>query len=165
MIVILDSNPEPELLVEVMSLPQMRLNFSDSVKPSLDAIQKAMQSPDCALGLFRNEEGKIMGFFCIRWMNPVTVKLSGGFIEACRGKVAKEAISLLIAALFSRSAVVKIVGEVFEANKASMRMAGALGFRREGLNRQSVMVGGKLVDQVYYGLCRSEWNGGPDFRH
>lgn len=165
MVILLDGKPDPELLVRIINDPTMALNFSDATAlPNVERITQVMMSPDCAIGLWRDEGGMPLGFYVIRWLNSVTIKLSGGFLPAARGKVAKEALSILISALFFRGAVVKIVGEVCECNRASMQMAGALGFKREGLNRQSVMVAGKLRDQVHFGLMRSEWNG-PGLRH
>ncbi len=72
---------------------------------------------------------------------------------------ASEAIRTVAAALFDDASVRKLIAYVDVANVASLRLFDRAGFRREGLLRESFeQTGGRFVDEVLFGLTRTEWS-------
>lgn len=71
---------------------------------------------------------------------------------------ATETIRAITASLFSTDEVLKVVAVVATANEASLRIFDRVGFRREGLTRQSFrLTDASLVDEVLFGITRSDW--------
>lgn len=50
----------------------------------------------------------------------------------------------------------KLTAQVPSYNKACIRLAVAMGFKKEGINRESVMKNGKFYDQARMGITRKE---------
>lgn len=73
------------------------------------------------------------------------------------GGVATEAARALVDFGFERMGLARIYAQVLDGNGASMRILEKLGMVREGVKRQHVKKGGKLVDVTIYGLLRDEW--------
>ena len=75
-----------------------------------------------------------------------------------RGKgLAREAVGLLVAHLFSGYAVERVSAVTDRENTAALRLLEALGFRQEGVLRRASFRDGDWRDMAVYGLLRSEW--------
>jgi RimJ/RimL family protein N-acetyltransferase len=57
---------------------------------------------------------------------------------------------------FTQHGLSRIYAHVFSWNAASMRVLEKCGYQREGWLRQSVVKGGKLVDQAFYAKLRDD---------
>lgn len=157
----LDANVTPEALHFITNHPDVEVMFVGG-PPPVSAIKRAMSKPDTAAALVKDDM-LIVGFLVVKHMNIGIVKLSGGFINGYRGKAAKDVVARLIDLLF-KNGTIKIVGEVLPDNRQCLQMAYALGFRREGVNRASVIQGNRLVDQIYVGLTLGDWKNGSGIR-
>jgi len=51
----------------------------------------------------------------------------------------------------------KITGKTPIDNKPAIAWAKRLGFEIEGINRESIMINGEMIDQIYFGLRWSQW--------
>ncbi|MCU1395626.1 MAG: hypothetical protein JWM34_4054 [Ilumatobacteraceae bacterium] len=71
---------------------------------------------------------------------------------------ASEAIRTVADALFADASIEKLVAFVAAGNAASLRLFDRLGFRREGFLRDSYGVHGRLIDEVLFGLTRTDWS-------
>ena len=72
---------------------------------------------------------------------------------------ASEAVRTVAAAMFGDARVRKLIAYVDVDNAASLRLFDRVGFRREGLLRESFeQTGGRFVDEVLFGLTRTEWS-------
>jgi putative hydrolase of the HAD superfamily len=72
---------------------------------------------------------------------------------------ASEAVRTVAEAMFADARVRKLIAYVDVDNKASLRLFDRVGFRREGLLRESFeQTGGRFVDEVLFGLTRTEWS-------
>lgn len=69
---------------------------------------------------------------------------------------ASEAAAAVVDALFGRSEVGRIIATLDPLNHASMRVIEPLGFRFEGIARESELVRGEWVDDMRFGLLRSD---------
>lgn len=70
---------------------------------------------------------------------------------------ASEAVSCMLNYLFSQLELHRVYANVDPRNTASIRMLTKLGFRHEGLFRQSTWLKGEWVDEDWYALLRKEW--------
>ena len=81
-----------------------------------------------------------------------------GSLYQSRG-YATEALRAMIAHLFTLESVHKAMAYVAATNEPSLRVFDRLGFRREGLLRESYRLhDGTLIDEVLFGLTRTEWS-------
>lgn len=71
--------------------------------------------------------------------------------------VATAMIRELLRKVFRETKLRKIFALVHEENLASCRVLEKLGFRREGLLREHYLINGKPVNEVFFGLLRSDW--------
>jgi len=70
---------------------------------------------------------------------------------------ATEAAGALVDFGFGEMALARIYAHVLEGNAASCRVLDKLGMINEGIRRQHVRKGKKLMDVVLYGMLRDEW--------
>jgi ribosomal-protein-alanine N-acetyltransferase len=78
--------------------------------------------------------------------------------EAHQGKgLGTRAVSLLVDKVFRETDLHKLMAYVSQKNVPSRRLAERVGFRKEGLLREHYVIRGKRVNEVIYGLLRSEW--------
>ncbi len=68
-----------------------------------------------------------------------------------------EAVSAVIDEAFRRLPIIKITATATAANVRSIRLAEKLGMQREALLRQHWVHGGRVLDEVRYGILREEW--------
>src|SRR6185437_3998133 len=68
-----------------------------------------------------------------------------------------KAVAQFVDKIFRESKLERLVAQVAEKNLASRALLERIGFVQEGILRQHFIVRGKRVNEVYYGLLRSEW--------
>ena len=59
--------------------------------------------------------------------------------------------------IFSHTPALKVVAQVPEDSPPVLRFAQRVGFKREGVNKQSAVRKGRLIDQTYLGIQKGEW--------
>ena len=69
----------------------------------------------------------------------------------------QEALHALLAYAFGELGLHRIEADVDPRNAASIRTLERLGFQREGYLRERWQVGGEILDGLFYGLLRPEW--------
>lgn len=102
-----------------------------------------------------HKDGACHGVFLLIPQNSVTVDIHTALLPDVRGKQSKQAGKLLLDLIFSRYH--KAVTSVPSNNRVAAWFAGSLGFKHEGVNRQSFLKNGVLLDQVLMGMTREEW--------
>lgn len=70
---------------------------------------------------------------------------------------ATQAVRLMCDLAFNELKANRVVASVFEYNEASAHILRKLGFKEEGRMRKHVLKDGKFVDEIHYGLLRTEW--------
>jgi len=78
-------------------------------------------------------------------------------VESWGKGYATEAAGALVDFGFSELGLSRIYAHVLEGNEASCRVLDKLGMINEGIRRQHVRKGKKLVDVVLFGMLRDEW--------
>jgi ribosomal-protein-alanine N-acetyltransferase len=74
---------------------------------------------------------------------------------------ATEAVRAVVAHAFGALGLHRIQAGAYPTNPASIRVLEKAGFRREGVLRASVRRGDGFIDEIVFGLLRSEWGGAP----
>jgi RimJ/RimL family protein N-acetyltransferase len=96
------------------------------------------------------------------WHVP-SLELGYFVVRASTGKgFATEAARATLHYAFDHMQVSRVDLQCRSDNEASQRVAGRCGFRLEGCQRlRHCKKDGMLVDRLWYGLLRSEWQAGP----
>jgi RimJ/RimL family protein N-acetyltransferase len=96
------------------------------------------------------------------WHVP-SLELGYFVVRASTGKgFATEAARATLRYAFEHMQVSRVDLQCRSDNEASQRVAGRCGFRLEGCQRlRHCKKDGMLVDRLWYGLLRSEWQAGP----
>lgn len=93
--------------------------------------------------------------FWLRRLNGVTWEAHANVAPQYWGnkkgtKLCKQALAFA----FEDTEALKFVAQIPDSSKATQKMAAAIGFSREGINKQSFLRDGVLHDQVYFGMTR-----------
>lgn len=73
------------------------------------------------------------------------------------GQKAADAAQMLLAWAFNATPCAKMVTAVPAYNRSAFRFAKAGGMKQEGVNRQSFLHEGTLIDQIMLGITKQEW--------
>jgi ribosomal-protein-serine acetyltransferase len=141
------------------------LNWVDkTLKPehSLQFIQKSLEQLEAqealALGVFY--EGKLVGGIGMHAWEQATRRAQLGYwiTREYEGKgIINKSLIKFIDFLFSKTDLNKIEIHFVTANERSAKVAERLGFKIEGIIRQSFLRNGVAEDLVITGLLKSEW--------
>ncbi|MEQ1105223.1 GNAT family N-acetyltransferase [Acinetobacter ursingii] len=115
----------------------------------LDHIPKKTE----CLGVMSN--GLLHGLYFLVPMNGATVEIHTCLLPTLRGKGAVQAGKMLLSYLFDR--YLKAISFVPINNKKAKLYALTLGFRIEGINRQSFLINNELIDQCMVGLTKGDY--------
>lgn len=81
-----------------------------------------------------------------------------GIAETYHGRgVATKAVRMLVDKVLAETALRKLIAYVHDQNRASCRVLDKLGFQREGFLREHYVINGNAVNELLYGLLKSEW--------
>lgn len=120
----------------------------------MEWLNKVVDAPLPALNLAIDVEGKAAGGIGIILNGDVYIKSAelGYWVgEPFWGRgVATEAVRLMTEHAFTYFDIVRLYAEVFESNKASMRVLEKNGFYLEGVRRKAVFKNGVLMDDYIW---------------
>jgi ribosomal-protein-alanine N-acetyltransferase len=105
------------------------------------------------------ENGQLLGAVGVHGLDPATSRCHAGYwvtAPARRRGVASRALSLLCGYVFEQLGVQRIELWIDPQNLASVRVAEKVGFRREGLLRSFMEIGGERRDMLMYSLLPGE---------
>ena len=160
---------EAQELFDAVNRSRKHLNpwldwVSKTTKPehSLQFIQQSMDELHAqkalALGIFYDD--KIIGGIGMHdWDHEVQMAQIGYWLaQEHEGKgIISRSMQQFVAFLFDKTGLNKIEIRFVQANKRSAKVAARMGFKIEGVIRQSVMRNGMPEDMVVTGLLKSEW--------
>jgi RimJ/RimL family protein N-acetyltransferase len=115
------------------------------------------------------ETGEFIGFAQLALIDEVNrncrIGLTIGERRLWDQGLGTELLQALIEIGFSRIHLHRITGEVYASNDRASRVFAKVGFRKEGVLRQSVYRNGTWIDEIVFGLLSDEWvlpeNGSP----
>lgn len=147
--------------------------------PWVDATTKpehSLQFIQQSLTMQNNQEGLALGIIYKReiigsmgmhnWNHDLKRAQLGYWIsEQYEGKgIVSTCLMSFIDFLFEKVGLNKVEIQFMPANERSAAVANRLGFKVEGVIRQSHLLNGAYKDLVVTGLLKSEWNGLPEKR-
>jgi [ribosomal protein S5]-alanine N-acetyltransferase len=136
---------------------ERRLQRSLSVDPQWHATWAVLTRPDGAI-----PDDQFIGMVNYHARQPWNRRLTLGWILVPRFQgrgYMQEAVAAVLAHCFTTLDTHRIEAEIEPENVRSARLAQRLGFQREGLLRERLLVAGQPRSQQMYGLLRSEWGG------
>jgi ribosomal-protein-serine acetyltransferase len=138
--------------VDKTTKPEHSLQFIQQSIHKLDAQE------ELALGIFYND--RIIGGIGMHSWDHNTKRAQVGYwiSKEYQGKnIISKCLTKFIDFLFEKIGLNKVEIHFLPANKRSAKVAARLGFRTEGIIRQSVLKNGVPHDMVVTGLLKSEW--------
>lgn len=131
---------------------------------AVNADREEYAANDDSVSLVVTKDGERAGSISL-WTGDATNGTSwmGAWVDpAFHGRgVATEAASLVIDYAFDTRRLNKVQTGVFEPNGPSNRVMEKLGFEREAVLRDAVLIDGERYDTYRYGMLREEWEGKP----
>jgi RimJ/RimL family protein N-acetyltransferase len=104
--------------------------------------------------LVRDEKNELLGLFICGIHSAIEVEIHTAFLPRAWGRHVRAAAIEFREWIWKHSDIQRIIGKVATCNKASMRYAEAIGMKQFGLDEKSMMWGGELRDQAYFGISR-----------
>lgn len=101
-------------------------------------------------------DGEAAGIINLRHKNVICGEIHVAFLPHARGRIALHCFREALGFMF-REGLLKIITTTPSYILPARIGLVAAGFVREGINRNSVLKGGKLYDMIYYGLERKEF--------
>lgn len=134
-----------------------------TIEEAIDFISRCAQTPNIEgswyqLGVFFNN--KLIGDLGLHFLGPNNSQVEIGYTIARpyqRNGYGKECVVNILDFLFVTLKKHRVIASVDPMNEASVRLLEKLGFRREGLLRKSILVGGNWEDDLMYAMLEEEW--------
>jgi len=145
----------------------LRWMFNGAFPNSVEAMEAYYQGvvsgrTDIVFAIILKEDERHVGNIGIHRIEPIARSAEIGILIGERdvwGRgIGTEAIGLLAGHAFLRLNLNRLYAGAHEANAGCLRAFEKNGFRREGVARQAMYVGGAYGNVVNLGLLRSEWN-------
>lgn len=142
------------LVREILLDPEINERISDDSHADIDIdVNK-----DCWVKM--EVEGDLVGVYRLHALNRWTVQIHAHVFAKHRDNHAFDTGKAILRWFIDTTDYLKIVAEIPECYPDVVKFTQKFGFRIEGFNRQSRMKEGKLIDQIWLGITRSEIEGG-----
>lgn len=99
----------------------------------------------------------LMGMFLSHPISSTIVMAHLAMLPCGRGEKSRELGIEAINWVFNNTAYSKINGMTPIYNKIAIKYNLDVGMKKEGVNKKSFMRNGKLHDQIYFGITKSDW--------
>jgi len=157
---------DPELLYYNDDQPEDRI--PESLEDTRTFLERITQNEErsrilhYAIHLKANDEliGNGMIGFIDRYNRSCRLGITIGEKRYWGSGLGREALAAVIAYCFETLGMNRLGAEVYAFNLRSIQLFEGLGFRREGVIRQSVWKNGGFSDEYLYGLLKDEWQPG-----
>jgi len=139
-----------------------------SIEEARKSLERWMRGSDDAihLGIYLAGSGELIGFLQIACIDRENERCKIGIVVGDRSRwgagYATEALRLAVRHVFTALDLNRIGAETYANNPRSIRLLQRVGFRREGVLRESVRRVDGFVDELLYGLLRREWQEGEE---
>lgn len=101
--------------------------------------------------------GVHMGVYLVHPHNAVLCEIHTCLLPEARGKIARIAANEVLSWVFENTSFAKVMTHVPVNNPLALAYARRVGMKDEGVNRQSIQVGGELMDQFSLGVTKKEF--------
>lgn len=102
------------------------------------------------------KDGDLIGMFMANLHNAIEVEIHSGFLPKAWGRDVRAAAQQFREWIWRETGIQRIIGRVLASNRASLNYAEVMGFKQWGVDEKSFMRGGKLQDQICFGMSRPE---------
>jgi RimJ/RimL family protein N-acetyltransferase len=111
-------------------------------------------------GIARREDDQVIGTCTLSSVDPKNLRAELGYAlgSAHWGQgIMAEALGVLLDFAFGELGLRRLEADVDPENAASIRALERLGFQREGYMRERWFIAGNVLDSLYFGLLKREW--------
>jgi RimJ/RimL family protein N-acetyltransferase len=99
------------------------------------------------------DDAELLGLFMLVWLSPILLDLHVCLLPNARGR-ALQAYRRGLEWLWANTKCLKVTGNTPADNRLALRVAKLAGLEVIGVNEDSLMRNGKLIDQVILGMKR-----------
>lgn len=166
---LIPSNPDlAEYLYQHRQDP-VTVKFNPLMPASVDSLRDRLSKSGSDLSRFLEVDAflwfaragdQIVGHVTMQNINRMmlTAEIGYGVDTPARGKgVATAAVRELSKNVFAQTPLRKLIAYVHEENWASRKVLEKIGFRNEGLLREHFLIQGQPVNEIIYGLLKSDF--------
>ncbi len=148
---------DPQVARYVMWDAHTRLKDSkDALRGMIASNRRGMPT---TFALVLKAEGRMVGTVGFQGMDPDNLRAEVGYSLARRlwgHGLTAEALALLVRYSFDTLGLERLEARHDSRNPASGRVLEKAGFRREGVQRRSLLVKGQRVDMIWYAILRED---------
>ena len=138
---------------EIVTHPSIYPFVADDGSPN----PEEWEAPDSFTYCLVHDGDEILGVWIFRKCNAVTWEVHTCLLPNARGKRGYEALKLLPEwAWKNLEGARRVITEVVEDNQPALVFALRAGMEKYGVNKQSYLKGGKLLDAILLGISRGE---------
>jgi RimJ/RimL family protein N-acetyltransferase len=150
-------NIEIRNIDDLDAVNQIILNefIQDDISDDLTKNMKLTYLPNHVEWLGVYVDDKLKGLYLLIAQNSITAEIHTCLLPDVRGVKAIQAGKALLLHLFSKYK--KAISYIPEYNKKATLYASMLGFKIEGINRESFLKNGKIHDQYLVGITKGEF--------
>ena len=153
----------PFKLSDVKDLLEIKSKRIKNIKEAKQWIKKSIDENGFYLAVVLKEENKVIGYreLChLNWWDFKAGEICAHFNKNYWNKgYSTESGKILINYCFKKLKFHKVYADTDPNNLASQRVLEKLGFKLEGRIRDRRIVKGQWIDEMDYGLLKSEWRG------
>jgi len=153
---------ELPIVAEWFNSPEVFGAYNPLLQMPKADVEKLFASPnELKLFIVEKKDGTKVGFvahFCVIHIDGRLLEIGYSFVPNERGKgYCTEAATMMVDYLFLSKDVGRIQAQTDERNVASQRVLEKAGFKKEGVLRRSIFIGGEWRDAYIYSILREEW--------
>lgn len=153
----IERTEDAEMIRAIMTHPRIYPSVADDFFPA-PADFKPPIGPGIVY-LMAWENGEPLGLFLGFHENAVEMRIHHFILPTAWGKPGQEAARLALEWVWANTAVQKVTGKTPKWNKLALRFARRMGMQTIGNDRNSIQKGGRLWDQIIFGMSRPGGNG------
>ncbi len=152
------------LVVEWFNQPEVFGRYNPLHQVTLDEVAKIFTSPFESRPFIVEDMGGrrvgLVGYFYALHPASRQLEVSYTFVPSERGKgYGTEALAILVDFIFLTKEAVRIQAQTDPRNVPSHRILEKVGFKKEGVLRQTFFIWGEWTDSWVYSILREEWKG------
>ncbi len=143
---------DPALIKSVMAHPACYAALHDDFAPAREDWEPAIHSAIHYYAVRNNRD--LIGMFMCSQHSAIEIEVHTAFLPKAWGNDARPAACEFLRWIWEKTPIERIIGKIAASNVASLDYAESLGFKVFGVDERSKMYGGRLCDQIYFGMSR-----------
>lgn|ERR1700730_11059917 len=143
------------LVKSIATFPRVWASISDDFSPAPEDWEPE-QDDRVWYVVAKTDGGSVLGMFIFYAENPICWRSHVCMLPESWGIPARQAFREAFTWLWEHSSCLRIIGSVPECNSLALAFALQCGMHKFGINEKSYQKGGRLFDQILFGISKPE---------